>query len=219
MIDLHAMRTTLARLGTKPQVAREIMRHSDYKTTLTHYTMLGLSDTAGAIKELPDIGEPETIIATGTMDASVDPQQIPQQSEHESVQFDATASDQDTMVNERAEESNHLESAKLSDEMQRDATSNEKAGDGIRTHDVQLGKLAAHSASADKSSTYESGNANYSADDSNQAQIGPEAAAIAQILAKLSDSERRAITNHIKTLTSMSKKRRAAILTLTNESE
>ncbi len=103
--------------------------------------------------------------------------------------------------------------------MQRDATSNEKAGDGIRTHDVQLGKLAAHSASADKSSTYESGNANYSADDSNQAQIGPEAAAIAQILAKLSDSERRAITNHIKTLTSMSKKRRAAILTLTNESE
>ena len=75
------MRTTLGtmlvRQGAKPQVAREIMRHSDYQTTLTHYTMLGLSDTAGAINEIPDIGTPETISATGTMNATADPQQIP----------------------------------------------------------------------------------------------------------------------------------------------
>ena len=81
VIDLHAMRTTLgtmlARQEAKPQVAREIMRHSDYQTTLTHYTMLGLSDTAGAINEIPDIGTPETISATGTMNATADPQQIP----------------------------------------------------------------------------------------------------------------------------------------------
>jgi hypothetical protein len=42
VIDLHAMRTTLgtnlARAGVAPQVAREIMRHADYRTTLKHYT-------------------------------------------------------------------------------------------------------------------------------------------------------------------------------------
>jgi len=38
--------------------------------------MLGLSDTAGAINELPDIGVPETISATGTMDATADPPRI-----------------------------------------------------------------------------------------------------------------------------------------------
>ena len=123
VIDLHAMRTTLgtmlARQGAKPQVAREIMRHSDYQTTLTHYTMLGLSDTAGAINEIPDIGTPETISATGTMSATADPQQ----SERESVQFHATTSDQDTTAHQQSEESNHLESLTLSDEMQRDATS------------------------------------------------------------------------------------------------
>ena len=83
VVDLHAMRTTLgtklARQGVKPQVAREIMRHSDYKTTLKHYTVLGLSDTAGAINELPDIGRTEPIKATGTLSASADPQQIQQQ--------------------------------------------------------------------------------------------------------------------------------------------
>ena len=90
----------LARQGTKPQVAREIMRHSDYKTTLAHYTMLGLSDTAGAINELPDIGEPETTSATGTMDATTDPPQIPQQSVHETVQFGATVSEQARILND-----------------------------------------------------------------------------------------------------------------------
>ena len=104
--------------------------------------MLGLSDTAGAINELPDIGEPETTSATGTMDATTDPPQIPQQSVHETVQFGATASEQAIIINDCPEDSNHLESAGLSDAQQLDATSDEKAGDGIRTHDVQLGKLA-----------------------------------------------------------------------------
>ena len=109
----------LARQGTKPQVAREIMRHSDYKTTLAHYTMLGLNDTAGAINELPDIGVPETTRATGTMDATADPPQIPQQSVHETVQFSATASEQARIINGCPEDSNQLEYAELSNDMQR----------------------------------------------------------------------------------------------------
>ena len=81
VIDLHALRTTLgtnlARAGVAPQVAMQIMRHSDYKTTLTHYTVLGLSDTSKAIDQLPRIEEPHREAATGTMGA--DPQQYPQQ--------------------------------------------------------------------------------------------------------------------------------------------
>ena len=104
--------------------------------------MLGLSDTAGAINELPDIGEPETTIATGTMDATADPPHIPQRVVRETVQFGATASEQAIIINDCPEDSNHLESAIISDEVRADATTCEKAGDGIRTHDIQLGKLA-----------------------------------------------------------------------------
>ena len=58
--DLHACRTALgtrlARQGVAPQIAQRIMRHADYRTTLRHYTVLGLVDTARAVNELPSIG-------------------------------------------------------------------------------------------------------------------------------------------------------------------
>ena len=51
VVDLHALRGTLgtriARQGIAPQVAQQLMRHADYRTTLKHYTMLGLSDACG----------------------------------------------------------------------------------------------------------------------------------------------------------------------------
>lgn len=53
------MRTTLgtklALNGVAPQLAQRIMRHSDYRTTLAHYTVLGIVDTAKAINTLPPI--------------------------------------------------------------------------------------------------------------------------------------------------------------------
>ncbi len=85
VIDLHALRTTLgtqlARAGVTPQVAQRIMRHSDYKTTLKHYTVLGLVDTAKAVERLPSIGtDHQALRATGTTDsAPTDPQQHPPQ--------------------------------------------------------------------------------------------------------------------------------------------
>ena len=75
VIDLHALRTTLgtqlARAGVTPQVAQRIMRHSDYRTTLKHYTVLGLTDTAAAMDRLPSVA-PERVAhaATGTTDAA-----------------------------------------------------------------------------------------------------------------------------------------------------
>ncbi len=88
-IDLHALRTTLgtnlARAGIAPQVAQRIMRHADYRTTLKHYTVLGLADTAKAIESLPTIRPDERRTATGTCDSRagdsgpIDPPQYPQQ--------------------------------------------------------------------------------------------------------------------------------------------
>ena len=56
IVDLHAMRTTLgtnlARAGVAPQVAREIMRHGDYRTTLKHYTALHVRDAAAALSQV-----------------------------------------------------------------------------------------------------------------------------------------------------------------------
>jgi len=80
VVDLHAMRTTLgttlARHGIAPQLAQRIMRHSDYKTTLGHYTVLGLNDTMRAMESLPRIGKADAETpayvagATGTDDGS-----------------------------------------------------------------------------------------------------------------------------------------------------
>jgi integrase len=53
VVDLHALRTTLAtklaRAGIAPQVAQKIMRHADYRTTLKHYTVLEVRDAATAL--------------------------------------------------------------------------------------------------------------------------------------------------------------------------
>ena len=81
VIDLHALRTTLgtqlARAGVAPQIAQRIMRHGDYRTTLKHYTVLGLSDTSKAVEALPGIGSTvEAERSTGTAD---EPPLIPQQ--------------------------------------------------------------------------------------------------------------------------------------------
>jgi Phage integrase family len=106
VIDLHALRTTLgtqlARAGITPQIAQRIMRHSDYKTTLAHCTVLGISDTAGAVEALPNIGTPDDARerATGTNDASSassddsDHQPYPRRLGHESRRFDATGRDE-----------------------------------------------------------------------------------------------------------------------------
>ena len=80
VIDLHALRTTLgtqlARAGVTPQVAQRIMRHADYRTTLKHYTVLGLTDTAAAMDRLPGIApERQAVAATGTTDTA--PQALP----------------------------------------------------------------------------------------------------------------------------------------------
>jgi len=101
--DLHALRTTLgtnlARAGVVPQIAQRIMRHADYRTTLAHYTVLGLIDTARAVADLPGVGAPDgdQQRATGTLGGALDapptPPPIHQPSEREPARSGAAARD------------------------------------------------------------------------------------------------------------------------------
>jgi hypothetical protein len=56
VLDLHALRascaTLLARAGAHVQVAQRIMRHSDVRTTIAHYTKLGVADFAAAVDQV-----------------------------------------------------------------------------------------------------------------------------------------------------------------------
>jgi integrase len=78
-VDFHALRTTtgtlLARVGVPPQIASRIMRHSDLRITMKHYTMLTRPDYAREIGKLgPMTGTPgkpeEASKATGTFGIS-----------------------------------------------------------------------------------------------------------------------------------------------------
>jgi hypothetical protein len=88
---MHALRSTLgtmlARSGVTPQVGRQIMRHSDYRTTLQHYTRLELVDAQGAISKMASVAAPAI---SGAPAADSNPQQIPQQSGHDDAPHAAT---------------------------------------------------------------------------------------------------------------------------------
>ena len=49
----HTLATNLARAGTAPRVAMEIMRHSDLRLTAKTYTDAGLLPVADAVLKLP----------------------------------------------------------------------------------------------------------------------------------------------------------------------
>jgi integrase len=130
VIDLHAMRTTLgtnlARSGVAPQIARQIMRHANYETTLKHYTVLGLADTAGAVAALPEIKVSrgtESAEATGTLGLDVDPAQsdpqlYPQQLARDSSLLGATRRNDPTPSDSPAPAPNPVPAAGLCNSLQ-----------------------------------------------------------------------------------------------------
>ncbi|XVJ61077.1 MAG: site-specific integrase [Tepidisphaera sp.] len=122
--DLHALRTTLgtqlARAGVAPQVAQKIMRHSDYRTTLKSYTVLGLHDTATAVAKLPSIRTPgrEEQRATGThgqpQAVVVNPQLESQLIRRDSMQIGATRRTDPTSVPHPSRSDSALENRAIS---------------------------------------------------------------------------------------------------------
>ena len=57
VVDVHAMRMTLATMlnkaGVAPRTAQEIMRHSDIRLTMSTYTDARLLNVTGALDSLP----------------------------------------------------------------------------------------------------------------------------------------------------------------------
>jgi integrase len=141
--DLHALRTTLgtnlAREGVAPQIAQRIMRHADYKTTLTHYTVLGLTDTAAAVESLPGVVR-QVAAATGTESGHAMPAGVAPVVAHRTRN---SANRREAMPRDSAGSRlvGDLQTAMACDVMRPNATGNTKAGDAIRTRDIQLGRL------------------------------------------------------------------------------
>jgi integrase len=93
-LDFHALRATfatrLARAGVAPQIAKRLLRHSDVKVTMQHYTKLELADLSGAVAKLAPIAaspsDTQAQSATGT-DGVL---QFKLQSQRESERCDAS---------------------------------------------------------------------------------------------------------------------------------
>jgi integrase len=148
VLDLHALRTTLgtnlARSGVAPQLAQKIMRHSDYRTTQKHYTVLGLTDTAAAIERMPGIRDDkrEGVKATGTHDGTteLDPRHLPRQLGRETLRDSAAGCGKTSTSTHPRHSQKPLQNKCKSDTTRDVATPCDKAGERIRTADVQLGK-------------------------------------------------------------------------------
>ena len=143
-IDFHCLRHTycqlLVRAGVSLKMAQQLMRHSDPRLTSNIYGRLGILDTAQAIQEINLIGtadrneNPETPLGPpeprnhrrnhGTCFSGHIGTSVRTSSGGDPLESE----DQETIENAGVCAINH--SGAL------------KAGDGIRTHDVQLGKLA-----------------------------------------------------------------------------
>ena len=158
VVDLHAMRTTLgtnlARAGVAPQLAQRIMRHADYRTTHKHYTVLGLTDTAKAIEQLSAIGLPSASAAkaTGTMDGrSEQYHQQHHQRVRKAAQLGATRCDEPSKKPPSGGSRKSGGERTLRDRVRPNAALRNKAGEGTRTLDIQLGKLKTQPTTTEKS--------------------------------------------------------------------
>jgi hypothetical protein len=156
--DMHAFRTTfnslLAAAGVPLTTRRILMRHAAESVTDEHYADAKLIDLRGALDQLPALpldGKPERQAqsATGTDDATaapgvreMSPRLFPRQLQRESARFNAQAVGEATAPAVLCGSRNSLSVQEQSDAKQRSARGGTKAGDRIRTGDVQLGKLA-----------------------------------------------------------------------------
>src|SRR5262249_23239817 len=138
--------TLLSKGGVAPRTAQSAMRHSSIDLTMTVYTDPKLLDVRGALDSLPSLpitgDDRKRLPATGTGEGS--PRQFapgfaPAAENHgetlsQTVKSGGRGERQRTAVSE--------ELVKRNDSLTVLVSESSRAGDGIRTHDVQLGKLA-----------------------------------------------------------------------------
>ncbi len=151
--DMHAFRTTfnslLAAAGVPLTTRRILMRHAAEGITDEHYADAKLIDLRGALDRLPalplDGGQAgaEREAANGTYGDDSDgfhPRLKPRQFKRESERNSAASRGDDGTADSMSDSRNALTCAELSDHARHAEPVCGKAGDGIRTHDVQLGK-------------------------------------------------------------------------------
>jgi hypothetical protein len=127
------------------------MRHAAEGVTDEHYADTKLIDLRGALNRLPVLpldGKPEhqTQSATGTDDATavadvrdLSPRPFPRQLQSDSARFDAQAVNEASASAALCGSRNPLSIKQQSESARSSAKGGEKAGDRIRTDDVQLG--------------------------------------------------------------------------------
>ena len=143
-IDFHSLRHTycqlLVRAGVSLKLAQQLMRHSDPRLTSNIYGRMGILDTSKAVQDI-NLGKSLSTPAVAETTNS----QVPQRNHgrnHEmcfSGHFDTPACTLDRGNPGGLNDKKTIENTGVCATVHSDAL---KAGDGIRTHDVQLGKLA-----------------------------------------------------------------------------
>ncbi len=115
----------------------------------------------------------------------------------------------------------HRRSADIRDAKRRENTICKSEGDGTRTRNLRIDSPVLENANVDTNSTFNNANSNtssrHSSRNEKQTEITPQLEMIQKALAILPGVERDAVAQHIHALAKMSKKRRHAILTLTEE--
>ena len=139
-VDVHAMchtfGTHLSKAGVSPRTAQAAMRHSNLDLTMNIYTDRRLFDVASALDVLPmlslnDMPTTERTKATGT-----DPQTlVPTAGNQGAIGTTADMLDSNDVSN-----SNVVSVANDTVKASHDKTC-QKAGDGIRTHDIHVGNV------------------------------------------------------------------------------
>ena len=151
-VDIHCLRhtfaTMLSQAGVAPRMAQELLRHSDIRLTMNTYTHLQLVDTAGAVEALPGIPAPERELSrqvrTGTdgpiCGAEIGAEIGAERQEYDDSAGQAVASRHDWpgKTDRPNTPINRAQSKPLSSYDK----GFQEAGEGSRTLDVQLGKLA-----------------------------------------------------------------------------
>ena len=99
VLDFHALRHTTgawaAMGGGHPKEIQVLMRHSSITLTMDTYGHLFPGQNAETVHRMPDMSgpDPEVLRATGTAGDTADPQQIPQQLQHEAMREHASLCD------------------------------------------------------------------------------------------------------------------------------
>ena len=154
-VDVHALRHSMAShmnaVGVAPRTAQAAMRHSKLELTMNTYTDPRLLDVGGAVEQLPELPlrpERERARATGTEDAGPPLTAL-------LTYGNGKPSHSRTVSDNFASERGALEllaSLGFHASSRAKSSSVEKAGDGARTRDMQLGRLPKDATDAGKDS-------------------------------------------------------------------